>query len=53
MSGFFEIAVAKFNFKVATPWLVINESVVSTGRILDEAEITTFLTNALVEADRD
>ena len=37
---------------LATPGLVINERVVSAGRIPDEAEITTFLTNALMEADR-
>jgi small redox-active disulfide protein 2 len=34
---------------LATPGLVINEKVVSAGRIPTEAEITTFLTNALVE----
>jgi len=33
---------------IATPGLVINEKVVSAGRVPSEAEITTFLTNALV-----
>jgi small redox-active disulfide protein 2 len=32
-----------------TPGLVINEKLVSAGRIPSEAEITTFLTNALIE----
>ncbi len=32
---------------LSTPGLVINEKVVSAGRIPSEAEITTFLTNAL------
>ena len=32
---------------LATPGLVINERVVSAGRVPSEAEITTFLTNAL------
>ena len=31
-----------------TPGLVINEKLVSAGRIPTEAEITTFLTNALM-----
>ena len=35
---------------LATPGLVINEKVVSAGRIPSEAEITTFLTTALMEA---
>ncbi len=35
---------------LATPGLVINEKVVSAGRIPSEAEITTFITSALVEA---
>jgi small redox-active disulfide protein 2 len=30
---------------LATPGLVINEKVVSAGRVPSEAEITTFLTN--------
>jgi len=33
---------------LATPGLVINEKVVSAGRIPSEAEITTFLANALM-----
>jgi small redox-active disulfide protein 2 len=33
---------------LSTPGLVINEKVVSSGRIPSPAEITTFLTNALV-----
>jgi protein-disulfide isomerase len=33
---------------LATPGLVINEKVVSAGRLPSEAEITTFLANALV-----
>ncbi|HEX5808344.1 MAG TPA: thioredoxin family protein [Anaerolineales bacterium] len=35
---------------LSTPGLVINEKVVSTGRIPSEAEITTFLTDALETA---
>lgn len=35
---------------LSTPGLVINEKVVSTGRIPSEAEVTTFLTNALETA---
>jgi small redox-active disulfide protein 2 len=35
---------------LSTPGLVINEKVVSTGRIPSEAEITTFVTNALTTA---
>ena len=34
---------------LSTPGLVINEKVVSAGRIPSEAEITTFLANALTE----
>jgi small redox-active disulfide protein 2 len=34
---------------LATPGLVINEKVVSAGRVPSEAEITTFLTNAMME----
>jgi small redox-active disulfide protein 2 len=34
---------------LATPGLVINEKVVAAGRVPSEAEITTFLTNALME----
>jgi small redox-active disulfide protein 2 len=33
---------------LATPGLVINEKVVSAGRVPSEAEITTFLTTAMV-----
>ena len=33
---------------LAIPGLVINEKVVSAGRVPNEAEITTFLTNALM-----
>jgi small redox-active disulfide protein 2 len=35
---------------MSTPGLVINEKVVSSGRIPSKAEITTFLTNALESA---
>jgi small redox-active disulfide protein 2 len=35
---------------LSTPGLVINEKVVSSGRIPSPAEITTFLTTALAEA---
>jgi small redox-active disulfide protein 2 len=34
---------------LATPGLVINEKVVSAGRVPNVAEITTYLTNALME----
>jgi len=34
---------------LSTPGLVINDKVVSTGRIPNEAEIITFLANALEE----
>jgi small redox-active disulfide protein 2 len=33
---------------LATPGLVINEKVVSAGRVPSEAEVTTFLTTALM-----
>jgi small redox-active disulfide protein 2 len=33
---------------LSTPGLVINEKVVSAGRIPSPAEVTTFLTNALM-----
>lgn len=35
----------------ATPGLVINEKVVSAGRVPSPAEITTMITTALAEAD--
>lgn len=35
---------------LSTPGLVINEKLVSAGRIPSEAEITTFLTNAMETA---
>lgn len=34
---------------MSTPGLVINEKVVSAGRVPSAAEITTYLTNALME----
>ena len=33
---------------MSTPGLVINEKVVSSGRVPSPAEVTTFLTNALM-----
>ncbi len=42
-------AIQAYNI-LSTPGLVINEKVVSAGRIPSEAEITTFLANALAEA---
>ena len=41
--------IASYNI-LSTPGLVINEKVVSYGRIPSEAEVTTFLTNALETA---
>lgn len=38
--------IMKYNV-LSTPGLVINEKVVSTGRIPTPAEVTTWLTNAL------
>ena len=40
--------IMKYNV-ISTPGLVINEKLVSAGRIPSEAEITTFLTTALSE----
>ena len=34
---------------LSTPGLVVNEKLVSSGRVPSEAEITTFLTTALME----
>ncbi len=36
---------------LATPGLVINEKVVSAGRVPSEAEVTTFITTALTEIE--
>jgi small redox-active disulfide protein 2 len=33
---------------LSTPGLVINEKVVSSGRVPSEAEVTTFITSAMV-----
>jgi small redox-active disulfide protein 2 len=41
--------IMKYNI-MSTPGLVINEKVVSTGRVPGAAEITTFLTSALETA---
>ncbi len=41
--------IMKYNI-LSTPGLVINEKVVSSGRIPSEAEVTTFITNALETA---
>jgi small redox-active disulfide protein 2 len=40
--------IMKYNV-MSTPGLVINEKLVSAGRIPSEAEITSLLTNALME----
>ncbi len=40
--------IMKYNI-LSTPGLVINEKVVSAGRVPNEAEITTFLTTAMME----
>ncbi len=36
---------------LATPGLVINEKLVSAGRVPNEAEVTTFITTALTEIE--
>jgi len=41
--------IMKYNI-MSTPGLVINEKVVSAGRIPSEAELTVFLTTALTES---
>jgi small redox-active disulfide protein 2 len=41
--------IMKYNI-LSTPGLVINEKLVSAGRIPSETELTTFLTNALETA---
>ena len=40
------VRIMEYNI-LSTPGLVINEKLVSAGRIPSEAEITTFLTDAL------
>ena len=40
--------ILKFNI-ISTPGLVINETVVSSGRIPSPAEVTSFVTGALSE----
>jgi small redox-active disulfide protein 2 len=42
------LKISEYNV-LSTPGLVINEKLVSSGRIPSEAEITTFLTTALSE----
>jgi small redox-active disulfide protein 2 len=38
--------IMKYNI-MSTPGLVVNETVVSTGRVPSQAEVTTWITNAL------
>ncbi len=42
--------IAKYHL-LATPGLVINEKVVSAGRVPSEAEVTTLITTALTEIE--
>ncbi len=42
--------IAKYHL-LATPGLVINEKVVSAGRVPGEAEVTTFIATALTEME--
>ncbi len=42
--------IMKYNV-LATPGLVINEKVVSAGRVPGEPEVTTFITTALTETE--
>ena len=42
--------IFKYNI-ISTPGLVINEKVVSSGRIPSPAEVSTFLTSALSETE--
>jgi len=41
--------IMKYNI-MSTPGLVINEKLVSAGRVPNESEVTTLLTTALMEA---
>jgi small redox-active disulfide protein 2 len=43
--------IMKYNI-LSTPGLVINEKVVSAGRVPNEAEVTTYITNALMEMEK-
>lgn len=43
------LEIMSFNI-LSTPGLVINDKVVSSGRIPSEAEVTTFITTALAQA---
>ncbi len=42
--------IMKYNI-MSTPGLVINEKLVSSGRVPSEAEVTTFITTALAETE--